>query len=70
MGIEVFKGKHTGENISLFITEMANNWGILEKIVRIGSDNAANMEKALSCLGEKHLQMYNGLNASGDSTTH
>ena len=49
LGIKVFKGKHTGGNISLFITEMAINWGVLEKIVRIGSDNAWNMKKALSC---------------------
>ena len=70
LGIKVFKGKHTGENISLFITEMAIEWGILDKIVGIGSDNAANMKKALSCFWEKHLKMYNGLSASGDSTTH
>ena len=49
LGIKVFKRKHTGENISLFITEIAIELGILDKIVRIGSDNAANMKNALSC---------------------
>ena len=27
-------------------------------------------KRHLAVLGEEHLQMYNGLNASGDSTTH
>ena len=49
---------------------MAIELGILDKIVRIGSDTAANMKKALCCFWEKNLKMYNGLSASGDSTTH
>ena len=47
LGIKVFKGSHTGRNIAVFIIALANEWGILNKIIRIGSDNAANMAKAL-----------------------
>ena len=49
---------------------MAICWGILHKILRIGSDNDAKMKKAHSCFGGKHLKMYNGLNASGNTTRH
>ena len=33
---------------------MANDWGILAKIVRIGSNNAANMAKKLRNLFQPH----------------
>ena len=67
LGIKVFNGKHTGENISHFIKEMANEWGIIDKIVRIGSDNAANMKKAFLCFLEDHFHMQDDVIASSDS---
>ena len=47
LGLRVFKGSHTGQNIAEFIITIAKEWGILNKIIRIGSDNAANMARAL-----------------------
>ena len=67
LGIKVFNGKHTGENISHFIKEMANEWGIIDKIVRICSDNAANMKKAFLCFLEDHFHMQDDVIASSDS---
>ena len=47
LGIKIFKGSHTKRNIAEFIIAIAKEWDILNKIIRIGSDNAANMAKAL-----------------------
>ena len=47
LGFRLFKGNHTGRNIAEFIIDFANEWGILNKIIRIGSDNAANMASGL-----------------------
>ena len=47
LGFRLFKGNHIGRNIAEFIIDFANAWGILNKTIRIGSDNAANMASAL-----------------------
>ena len=47
-----FKGKHTGERIAQFTQHTASEWDLENKIVRVGSDNAANMKKAFDTVLE------------------
>ena len=60
LGIKIFKGSHTGRNIE-FIIAIANEWGILNKIIRIGSDNAANMAKALRIFLKDYVDHHDDL---------
>ena len=43
-----FKGPHTWERIAKFTLDICNYWQITNKVVRIGTDNGANMIKAFA----------------------
>lgn len=47
-------GSHTGENISLQLREILNEWGVFDKVTTIVSDNAANMKNAINDYLQKH----------------
>ena len=49
LSIELFRGAHTGR-IAQFTIDTCNEWGITNKIVRIGTDNGSNMVKAFHYL--------------------
>ena len=55
LNIRFFKGSHTGERIAEFTQVAAQEWKIENKIIRIGSDNAANMKKAFDTVLEYEL---------------
>ena len=61
LGIKIFKGSHTERNIAEFIIAIAKEWGILNKIIRIGSDNAANMAKALRIFLKDYVDHHDDL---------
>ena len=48
LSIELFRGPHTGQRIAEFTINTCKYWGIINKIVRIGTDNGANMVKAFA----------------------
>ena len=48
LNIRFFKGSPTGEQIAKFTQVAAQEWKIENKIIRIGSDNAANIKKLLT----------------------
>ena len=48
LAIEFFKGAHTGEKIAKYTLDICNYWQITNKVVRIGTDNGANMIKAFA----------------------
>ena len=46
--------------------EMAKEWGIIDKIVRIGWNKAANMAKAFSCFWADNVHDFAEQSLTGD----
>lgn len=44
LAINEMFGSHTGENVKNVLTNILTEWHILEQIITIASDNAANMK--------------------------
>ena len=53
LSIELFEGSHTSEKIAKFTLDICNYWQMTNKVVRIGSDNGANMIKAFASFSDR-----------------
>ena len=57
LSFQQLDGHHTGEHLSQEVINVLNNFGLIEKLFCITSDNAGNMKKLMVCLS-KVLQMH------------
>ncbi|CAK1600532.1 unnamed protein product [Parnassius mnemosyne] len=55
---DYFSDRHTSENLQNFLKESLKEWGLEKKVNFAISDNAANVQNALTNLGIKHYGCY------------
>ncbi|XP_065652748.1 E3 SUMO-protein ligase ZBED1-like [Hydra vulgaris] len=58
LGVHQTLDRHTSDNVSTHIRNIADEWGLFEKIFSIGTDNGRNIVKAVSSFPFKHLPCF------------
>ncbi|XP_050305078.1 E3 SUMO-protein ligase ZBED1-like [Anthonomus grandis grandis] len=54
LSTDEISGSHTGENIGHTLKKILNEWGIIDKVVTIVSDNGSNIKNAVNVHLKKH----------------